>query len=395
MIHSQKKNVAYFNPASFLGGAEISMLELLKRSKNEFNYTVFIPGYGALIDELDAIGIKYEILEWPKRLIHFGEREKKINPLLLPLLSIDTIMFAVKLNLLIKRLNIACLVTNGIKCHIIGAIARHNYNFKIIWYMREIFEDRFLSRKLLSLLKKRVDAVISISDAVKSDISQFIQFKNKVIYNIVDFKKFNPDVIPKNQIIKSKKEIWFCMVGALTPIKGHMLFISAAQNILRSFNNIKFFIIGGNQYHSELDSSYQNQIKEKIHFSSSLREKMFLLGNRTDLPNLLYKMDVVVQPNIGPEGMGRSVIEAMAMGKPVIVVDRWGPAELVVDNMNGFKFRYNDVDELAAKMRIYVENKKIRKLHGTNGLNYVRKKFDSVSIISEYNVFLHEILKSG
>ena len=122
---------------------------------------------------------------------------------------------------------------------------------------------------------------------------------------------------------------------------------------------------------------------------------MFLLGNRTDLPNLLYKMDVVVQPNIGPEGMGRSVIEAMAMGKPVIVVDRWGPAELVVDNMNGFKFRYNDVDELAAKMRIYVENKKIRKLHGTNGLNYVRKKFDSVSIISEYNVFIHEILKSG
>ncbi len=101
--------------------------------------------------------------------------------------------------------------------------------------------------------------------------------------------------------------------------------------------------------------------------NSLLGDRVKFLGFRSDVPAVLSQLDVLVQPNRGPEGLGRSVLEAMACGVPVIAVDKWGPAELVQDGHSGLLFPPLDTEQLAAHMLTLGRDGSLRKTMGTRG----------------------------
>jgi glycosyltransferase involved in cell wall biosynthesis len=113
--------------------------------------------------------------------------------------------------------------------------------------------------------------------------------------------------------------------GRLTAVKGHIHLLRAAAGILKHSNNIYFVLLGDGELHDDLRKySDQQMITRNVRF----------LGWRSDVASALSAFDVFVFPSLN-EGMGKAVVEAMAMGKPVIASDVGGIPDLVVHGRSG------------------------------------------------------------
>ena len=318
-------------------------------------------------------------------ILRAGETEKKPGPARLALVAVFASRLILEISRLLRKIRADVLITNGIKCHILGAIVPRGRRVPLIWYLRDGLEERVISRKLLSLLSFRCDTVICISRYIAGELKKEMpaSLSVHVLYNIVDPEKFRPGLPLPSDLHKGEEEIWFGMVGAVTGLKGQDYFLEAAGEIANALPSARFLIVGGNFYSTSESSAYQETLNGMAS-KTELRGKVMFLGFRNDIPAIVSNLDVLVQSNRGPEGLGRSVLEAMASAVPVISVDRWGPAELVVDGVTGMLFRPGDTPSLAEKMLVLGKNASIRRRFGANGRTWVLENLSPEKIVTGF-----------
>ncbi|MDP7380933.1 MAG: glycosyltransferase [Alphaproteobacteria bacterium] len=80
-------------------------------------------------------------------------------------------------------------------------------------------------------------------------------------------------------------------------------------------------------------------------------DRLHFVGTCRDMPAAYKVADVVVSPTLTPEPFGRTVVEAQAMGRPVVVSDHGGHRETVIDGETGWRVAPNDAAALAAALR--------------------------------------------
>jgi glycosyltransferase involved in cell wall biosynthesis len=102
-------------------------------------------------------------------------------------------------------------------------------------------------------------------------------------------------------------------------------------------------------------------------------------------------LDVVVQPNRGPEGLGRSMLEAMSAGVPVIAVDRWGPAEIVADGDTGLLTPWMDVEALSERMLRLARDHTLRRRLATNAEAWLTARIDPQAIAGEFRAIMNGV----
>ena len=384
--------IAILNPISHLGGAEISLLELLNRSREYFQFHLIIPEEGPLKKKAEEAGIKVWEIRWPKEITQLGERNKKVSIIKFIKARIKVHTLAKKLALLLHNINAEILITNGIKCHIIGAISSKKYQIPLLWYMRDGLEGRKISLKALNYYSSKCSTAIAISNFIAGEARQFLPrtVPIHVLYNIVNLNKFQPGLLHPFDLFKKDGEIWYGMIGAITPLKGQDLFLEAAKRVLNVFPNSRFIIVGTNFYKTESSLTYEKDLQLQAQFHP-LKDRVNFLGFRNDIPQILSTFDVLVQPNRGPEGLGRSVIEAMACGVPVLAVDRWGPAELVKDFQTGILFPWMDVETLSEKMVLLGKEVQLRKKIGDNAREWVHQNLIPGEIADKFINILNDI----
>jgi glycosyltransferase involved in cell wall biosynthesis len=112
------------------------------------------------------------------------------------------------------------------------------------------------------------------------------------------------------------------------------------------------------------------------------------------MPSVCSQLDVLVQPNRGPEGLGRSVLEAMACSVPAIAVNKWGPAELVQDGETGLLFPPLDTGRLTAHMLMLGRNGSLRKTMGKRGHDWIRQNFVSKELAGKFDRVLANAIAS-
>jgi glycosyltransferase involved in cell wall biosynthesis len=334
-----------------LGGAEISLLELVARLQDRFEFHLIVPANGPLQERAEQSGAKVWLLPWPDAVSRTGETTVRsgAGQLLRSLPGLRS--FTRRLERLLEEIGPSVLITNAVKAHIIGAIARRRRDVPLVWYMRDGLEQRVVSRKLLALLSRRCDLAVCISQYVAGQVRRYVSASvpAAVVYNIVDLDCFMPGLAAPVDLPKTSGEIWFGTIGAITPLKGLDIFLDAAQRVSRHLPNARFVIVGMNPYLTQAGSDYEAQLRHRVE-TSSLRDRVKFLGFRKDIASVLGQLDVLVQPNRGPEGLGRSVLEAMASGVPVVAVNQWGPAELIQSGETGLLFPPLDTAALAAHM---------------------------------------------
>jgi glycosyltransferase involved in cell wall biosynthesis len=102
------------------------------------------------------------------------------------------------------------------------------------------------------------------------------------------------------------------------------------------------------------------------------------VGSQKDVPLYLSAMDVFVLPAWG-EGFGNVMVEAAAMGVPVISTNATGTKDTVRNEFNGFLIEPKSVEQLVETMTLLYENKELRERLGQNGIEWA-KNFDNLII---------------
>jgi len=289
---------------------------------------------------------------------------------------------------LLQEIAPSVLITNSAKSHVIGAVTRKHKDIPLIWFMRDGLEERVISRKLLALLSYRCDVAVCISRYVASQFRKYVSASVpvNVVYNIIDLKRFHPGV-HSTDLCKQAGDVWYGIVGAITPLKGHDIFLDAAERVFPQLPSAKFVVVGTNSYITEAGLKYEDELRQRV-ARSSLRGRVKFLGFRDDMPGIFSQLDVLVQPNRGPEGLGRSVLEAMACGVPVIAVDKWGPAELIQEGHGGLLFPPLDAVGLAAHMLRLGRSGSLRETMGKRGLEWIQQNLVSKELAMKFDRIL-------
>lgn len=204
-------------------------------------------------------------------------------------------------------------------------------------------------RKYNSIMT-RGELVISISHFIADHIQQNYDMDSKkirIIHRGVDLQLFNPNAHRVQHMIELSKE-WrlpeelplILFPGRFARWKGQEVFIKALAKL--PHRNFFAVLLGDDKGHQ----SYRHEI-EKLIVESGL-EGHVRIAKHTQYITEAYKLSkLVVATSIEPEAFGRVVLEAQAMGKPVITTNHGGPQETVIDKETGLLVPPNDAEALA------------------------------------------------
>jgi N,N'-diacetylbacillosaminyl-diphospho-undecaprenol alpha-1,3-N-acetylgalactosaminyltransferase len=116
------------------------------------------------------------------------------------------------------------------------------------------------------------------------------------------------------------------------------------------------------------------------------------LGERREVPEILYISDVVTLPSYYREGIPRVLLEAMCMEKPIVTTDWVGCKEVVEEGKNGFLVPVKDHIALASAIEKLINNEELRIKMGRYGREKVLKEFDEKIIVSHMMQLYEELI---
>lgn len=169
--------------------------------------------------------------------------------------------------------------------------------------------------------------------------------------------------------------------------KGIFLLTDAAERLREKYGKtVQFQLIGG------LDDHPGAITKEQLDAVCD-GEYISWLGYRTDVRDLLKQCHIVAFPSYYMEGLPKSLIEADAIGRPVITSNSVGCKETVEDGVNGFLIQPKDVDALTEKLDLLLGDKDLRVKMGKASRAYAEKYFDIEVVIDRHLNIYDELVK--
>ena len=143
----------------------------------------------------------------------------------------------------------------------------------------------------------------------------------------------------------------FGLFGVLEPRKGHEDFLRAAGLCAQALADASFWIVGALSFGE--NEAYVVQLRALAE-DLGIADRVHFLGFRRDIPNLMAGMDCVVLASTGFESLPTVLIEACALGRPVVATNIGGVHEIVTNGDTGLVVPANDPAALAAAMRVAV-----------------------------------------
>ena len=154
-------------------------------------------------------------------------------------------------------------------------------------------------------------------------------------------------------------------IAALVPHKGQRHLIEAAHLVVQKLPDVRFVILG----EGELREALERLVKEY-----HLEKHVLLPGFRTDVLGCLKSFDVFVMSSV-TEGLGTSLLDAMACSRPIIATNAGGIPEVVDDGVSGLLVPPRDHHAMADAIVALVSNEPRRKAMGEAGFARVNEKF--------------------
>ncbi|WP_304957267.1 glycosyltransferase family 4 protein [Bacteroides caecimuris] len=169
--------------------------------------------------------------------------------------------------------------------------------------------------------------------------------------------------------------------------KGTLVLIDAAKKLEAEYKGkVRFLLCGG------LDTN-PNGITEDMLKSKCDGEYIQWLGHRTDVLELLKQSHIMAFPSWYREGLPKSVIEAEAIGRPVVTTDSVGCRDTVIDGYNGFMIPAKDSDALASALKKLIDAPELRQTMGRNAREFAVDKFDIKDVITVHLQVYNEVSK--
>ena len=169
--------------------------------------------------------------------------------------------------------------------------------------------------------------------------------------------------------------------------KGIFVLTEAAEKLRSKYEGkVEFLLVGG------LDDHPGAITREQLEAVCD-GDYIQWLGYRTDVKELLQSSHIVAFPSYYMEGLPKSLIEADAIGRPVITCNSVGCRETVIDGYNGYLIPTKNADALALKLDLLISNAELRQGMGLNSRKYAEENFD-INVVIERHLGIYQELIS-
>jgi len=253
------------------------------------------------------------------------------------------------------------------------------------WDVADPDGKKVRNRIVRRLFRPFVSHYIALSEHIAAYLSDGVGVPSQRISRIcngVDVARFHPaqsrrEMLEGSPFNESRLRV-IGTVGRLQAVKDQMGLIRAFAGMLAgnpaSLGHLRLMIFGDGPLREELASEVRKL---------GLADKVWLAGERADVPEVMRAMDVFVLPSLA-EGISNTILEAMASGLPVIASRVGGSPELVVPQLTGALVPPNDVGALTQALHDYALNTEMAAKHGRAGRERAEALFSIEHMVSQY-----------
>lgn len=306
-------------PELNVGGVERGTVDLARYLVEQGHESIVVSNGGALVEQLKAQGSKHFQLP-----VH----QKNIFTAIYCVRELEKIIRQEKVDIVHARSRvpalIACFASRKTDaefvttCH--GYYSENIFSHSMGWGKRVIVISEVIGRHMIEDFGVRAENVRLIPRSV--DLEKF---------------RFRPREVGRSSFTVT-------IVGRITPLKGHVYFLKAMAKVLRQKSFVRVRIVGDAPPNKAAHKESLQLLVKRL----GIADRVEFMGNRSDIPNLLAESDAVVLATITQEAFGRVLIEAQAVGVPVIATKVGGVVDIVEHEKTGLLVLPKDPDGIAA-----------------------------------------------
>lgn len=354
------------------GGGERHTLELVQ-SLREFDFSF------SLVSSCTALLTEFARRQWPaKKVWAAPEPVAKWSILLFPLFAIPMWFELVGILVYFRfKYHTRILYCLSLTEKILATLPARALGIKVVW-VEHVGFDRWLTLNPLRPFFKlfsRLAHIVVISEALKKQLIK-LGVKDErisVIYNGLDFEYYQrihrdtPSHGPERFIVGT--------VSRLEKEKGIEYLLVAVQKVLEVIPVIQLVIVG--------DGSERKQL-EWLAKRLNLAQRVQFVGFQAEPALWLRDFDVFALPSVGRESFGIVLVEALALGRPVVASEIEGTPEIVKQMETGLLVQPGNAEELAQALIYYSQNPQAAKRLANQGRAFVTSTFTRQRMIQSF-----------
>jgi glycosyltransferase involved in cell wall biosynthesis len=317
-------------PELNVGGVERGTLDLARYLVDHGHTSVVVSHGGALVASLQAQGSRHYILPVHRKNIFTAWHCVK---------ELRRIIIDEKVDVVHARSRVPAWI---------AYFATRKTDAEFVTTCHGYYSQNFMSR-IMGWGKR----VIVISDVIgRHMIEHFgVHPQNiRLIHRSVDLDKFKFRERPQG-----RSSVVVSIIGRITPLKGHTYFLQAMAKVIRLMPFVRVRVIG------DVPAEKQDY-KESLMLLTrrlGIAGQVEFLGNRADIPQLLNETDILVLSTVTQEAFGRVLIEAQAVGVPVVATKVGGVLDVVEHEKTGLLVLPKDPDGIAGAVMRLVNDRKL------------------------------------
>lgn len=335
MADAGAARVLHVSHTGILGGAERSLLTLLDALDRSRIAGVACPD-GALADALRDRRL-------PVHRIRGTTASLRVHPVRTPIAIAEIIQTGVSLSAIAKRCAATVVHANSVRAGLATAVAARWGAPPSVIHVRDVLPPGPAARAITRAVVAQPGAVVCISHYVARRFAADgrCRLPVSVVPNAVDLARFDPVRADRGatraQLALPADAPVLAIVGQITPWKGHDTAVRALHVVRRTHPAARLLIVGDVKFDAPAtrlrNRSYLAELRQLVD-ALGLGDAVRFTGERQDVAEILGAVDALLVPSVA-EPFGRTVIEAMAMGAPVIATDLGGPAEIIEHGVTG------------------------------------------------------------
>ena len=243
---------------------------------------------------------------------------------------------------------------------------------------------RPITTMMLKRRRRKLTGKIAVSKPAMDFARKYIPGYYNIIPNGIDVEHFSPDVSPIDKFCDGKLNILF--VGRMEKRKGLNFLLEAYRQVKQEIPNSRLIVVGPG---TRLRSIYERKVRR-----SKLQDVVFVgYASYDELPRYYKTADIYCSPATGRESFGIVLLEAMAVGKPVVASNIDGYANVISHGVDGLLVPPKDKRLLAQALISLMSDASLRQQMGANGiLKAKRYSWENIAqkILSYYMRLLSE-----
>lgn len=359
-----------------IGGAGKCLINMAKYyDKESFLMETAVPAGSSLIPELVALGMNvYEVEAIADRSFSFDD--------------IKT------LKKLIKTVDPDLVHTHGAFS---GRIAAKRVGKPVVYTRHSVFDvnpklkkgpGRWLNK---AINEHYADAIIAVTEAAKKNLTDAGISPKRIIPldNGVDpvMRRCDSDVAAfKNQWNIAGDDFVMAILARIETYKGHLLLVEAAAELAAEGRKFKLIIAG--------TGNFEATVKEAVK-ARGLADHIIFLGFTKEVPLILSAIDVQMNASYGTEACSMALLEGFSMGVPVIASDYGGNPYAIDDGQDGILFQSRNAKDLAAKIRLLMDDSELRQRLGEKAKEIYLRRFTGEIYARNVEAVYEKVLEGG